>query len=338
MRRRDFGPVTGDAPLSKASIRRNPKLPRERRNPDGSRTIFFEEYVQDFNGSVAFAATSYPVQPGVATLFAWLSTQAISYQEYAVESLAFRTESDREATAPGKVMIAFQQDPTDPLPAGKQEMLENEFKAKCKTWENNRLVVPERALMASTLGKRRFIRSGNLAANLDLKTYDIGQLIVATQGQADATDVGELYVEYGITLMTPVINSEAQALATSAVVTAAGTVSAAAPLGSAPTVVGGLLIVPLTATITFNRVGKYLLVQQVTGTGLSTSYVPAITGTAAEVTAFGISNAAANTGTSAIWVAEITVSARGQTFIATQSGIATTITATVTEVAQFTPA
>lgn len=65
----------GGAPLSRASRQNAPARPREELSKDGSRTLYFEEYVQDIAGSVAFSAASFPVQPGVNTLFAWLADQ-----------------------------------------------------------------------------------------------------------------------------------------------------------------------------------------------------------------------------------------------------------------------
>jgi hypothetical protein len=322
----------GDAPLSKASQGNGVPKAREQRNRDGSRTVFFEEYVQDIAGSVAFSAASFPVQPGVSTLFAWLSSQAISYQEYRVESLAFRFESEREATVPGKLMLAFQQDPSDALPAGKQEMLENEFKAKCKAWENCKLQIPQRVLAKDALQRTRFVRAGTLAANLDIKLYDLGQLIVATQGQADAGLIGELYVEYAITLMTPLISSGALAAATSASIASGSATSKTAIFGTAGTVTGGLAVTAATNTLTFQRVGKYLVEMGVTGTGLFTAFIPTFTGTATTTFSQGISNAAANAGIAAIAQFTVVVTQRGQTCIVDCNAIATTITATSTAI------
>jgi hypothetical protein len=90
--------------------------------------------------------------------------------------------------------------------------------------------------------------------------------------------------------------------------------------------------------MTFNRVGKYLIVQAITGTGLHTVFTPVFTGTATVVQVDGISNAAANVGTAAIEVFEVTVTARGQTVVETVSSQATTISEVDSFVAQFTPA
>lgn len=323
------------APLAKGSKGNGMLQPRESRAPSGSRSIFFEEYVQDVPGSVAFSGTSYPVQPGVSTLFAWLATQAISYQEYRVKSLSFRFESEKDATKAGKLMMSFLPDPSDAVPASKQEMLENKVKAKCKTWEDVTLRVPPECLSRGALGDRRFIRSGTLAANLDIKLYDVGQLIVATQGQADTTDIGELYVIYEIELMTPVISLAAIAKATSAAITGSGSVSVTSIFGSAATVSGGLDVDAATMTLTWNRVGSYFVSMFLTGTGMDTSFVPVLTGTATNSTPTGNSNAAADAGTSARCTFLVVVAARGQTTIVDLTGVATTVSASATNIAAY---
>lgn len=190
------------------------------------------------------------------------------------------------------------------------------------------------------MGKSRFIRGGNLAANLDIKTYDIGQLIVGTQGMADATAAGELYVEYEIELRTPLQSSAQLANALSAHIVAGGVISTTAILGSAPVITGGLDINAVTETITFNKVGQYLVHTEVVGTGLNTSENLNITGSATTVhlaTPFanGISNAAANAGTNATEAYLVTVSARGQTFIFQNSGWGTTVTACDVRIALY---
>lgn len=53
--------------------------------------------------------------------------------------------------------------------------------------------------------KSFYVRRGALSSNLDVKTYDVGNLNVATVS-ATAT-IGELYVEYRVRLMTPVLTS-----------------------------------------------------------------------------------------------------------------------------------
>lgn len=307
--------------------------PQERVIPKG-RSLVFKEYVQDIAGSVAFSASSFPVQPGLSNLFAWLATQAVSYQEYRFRRLRFIYETEKASSTSGKVMMAFLPDAGDPTPASKQEMLENEHKAANAVWAPCSFVVngPE------ALGGRRYIRTGNLASNLDIKTYDLGNLIVATQGCADTSAVGELYVEYEIDLYTPVVSVSALALAQSSTINAAGSISDTALFGTAATQTGGLQVTASGDVLTFNSVGRYLVfVGVLAGTGLSTAFTPVLTaptgGSASLVS--GISNAAANAGTSAQALIFCSVVSRGTTLTIACDTQATTITAAFAVVARF---
>jgi hypothetical protein len=298
--------------------------------------IRYKEYVQDIAGSVAFSASSFAVQPGLSALFAWLAGQAVSYQEYRFRKLAFRFETEKASSSSGKVMLAFLPDAADATPVNKQEMLENQYKVANAIWAPCSFSVP----VSESLGARRYIRSGTLAANLDIKTYDLGKLVVATQGCADTTAVGELYVEYEIELITPVVNIAAQAAANSLRVVAGGTISDTAVFGDAPTYTGGLDITAAGNVLTFNRVGSYILSMSLTGTGLFTAFAPVLTdGTGlvsgAQASASGISNAAANAGTSARFVVGVVVSTRGATLTINPDTQATTVTASSTQISQY---
>lgn len=333
------------APSAKARVRVNPPKAKQGMTANGNRTVVFEEYVQDIVASAtadAFSAARFPVQPGISTLFAWLAEQAINYQEYRFRKLAFRYESDQPASAPGKVMFAFSPDAADPVPLNKQEMLEYGIKGKSGVWQEFTMAVP----MAEALGSRRYIRTGTLAANLDIKTYDLGALFVATSGVAASANIGELYIQYEIELITPVVQSLQAALARSATITGASSITEAAPFGLAPTYTGGLdVTADATGTyLTFQRVGHYLVAMDLVGTGLNTAYAPtgavgtggtsdAAWGSITQVP--GISNAAANVGTVARVAFIVTISQRGASFAPTLAPQGTTITASVTRVAVF---
>jgi len=310
--------------------------PVEAHRANGSRCIRFKEYVQDIPGSVAFAATQFQCNPGLSNLFAWLSGQALFYQEYKVKSLRFRFETEKATTLSGKVMFAFLQDSSDPIPVNKQEMLENLMKAAGAIWEPFTLPITMSSFPA--LGKSRFIRGGTLGPNLDVKTYDIGQLIVATQGMADTTLVGELYIEYDIELITP-IQSIAQIFGTfSKHIVGNVALTAADPFGTSPTLSGTLgVTMDATSTMTFQQTGQFLMEFDVTGTGLFTVFNPTLTpvGLTANIVGVAISNAAANAGTQASWTLLVGVSARGQTLQIVYTGDATTVTGNEVRIAPY---
>jgi hypothetical protein len=307
------------------------------RTAQNRRLISFKEYVQDIAGSVAFSATSFSVQPGLSNLFAWLAAQAVNYQEYRFSRLRFVYETEKASSTSGKVMLAFQPDAGDSSPASKQEMLENQFKAANAVWAPCSLDIP----VGEALGPRRYIRSGSLASNLDIKTYDLGNLLVATQGCADTTAIGELYVEYTIELFTPVVSAAAQAIATTVAIVAAVSISNAAIFGTTPTYAGGLNATASGNVITFNRVGRYLVNLTVGGTGLFTAFAPTLTapsgGSAATVIS-GLSNAAANAGTYAYYGIGVTVVTRGTTLTIDCSAVSSSVTSCDAKIAQYSAA
>jgi len=317
--------------------------PMEKKKSDGSRVISFKEYVQDIAGSIGFNTTSFPCNPGLSNLFAWLAGQSLFYQEYTVKNLKFRFETEKATTLSGKVMFAFLQDSSDPPPASKQEMLENLLKASGAVWEPFMLPIGMHNFPA--LGKSRFVRSGNLSPNLDVKTYDIGQLIVATQGMVDTSLVGELYIEYEIELRTP-IQSSAQlstslsvdiVSSASAVSNFYGTPPTNSPTGAGTSYSGGLNVTAALNTITFNSVGQYLVVIRMTGVMLNTTLVPSTTGSTVGslVTKAGFSNASANAGTSGFNLFLVAVTARGQTLVLDYTGQGTSISASDTRISPY---
>jgi hypothetical protein len=307
--------------------------PKER-SQNGRRTIIYKEYVQDIPGSVAFATTQYPVNPGLNNLFAWLAGQALFYQEYTVKRLRFCYETEKATTLSGKVMFCFLQDSSDPAPASKQEMLENQMKAAGAIWQPFCLDVNMKNFPA--LGRSRFVRSGNLAANLDVKTYDIGQWVIATQGMADTSNAGEIYIEYELELRTPIQSAQQLAVALSALVAGGGAVTNAAFFGTAPVITGGLAVTAAGNTLTFNTVGQFLVSASLAGTSLNTLFNPSFAGSTSNASLkTGISNAAANVGTQAEFIANVIVTARGQTLVIDTSGASATVTTTATRVAVY---
>jgi hypothetical protein len=325
------------APASQQRIRVNPPKVTNQTLPNGNRLIRFEEYVQDIitsSTTLAFSVQRFQVQPGISSLFAWLADQAINYQEYVVRRLSFRFETDQQTAIAGKVMYAFSPDAADPLPVNKQEMLEYGVKGKSAVWQEFTMPVP----LSEAPNRMRYIRSGNLSANLDIKTYDFGALFVATSGVvATSANIGELYVEYELELRVPVVQSLAQAQARSLTITSGGTVAEGTPFGDASTLLGGLdVTVNAGVALTFNRVGNYLVTMDIVGTGLNTVYSPTGTLSSGTITTIpGISNAAANVGTEARVAFVLVVNARGASFNPTLSPQGTTITGTVTRIATY---
>lgn len=242
---------------------------------DGRVRVRHREYISDVSGSVAFAASSFSINPGLSSIFPWLSILATQFESYVFRSLKFDYETQKSASTSGSLMMAVDFDAADAVPVNKQQIMAFHNAVRSAVWEECQYSSDGPDL--KKFGVQRYIRSVDLAANLDIKTYDVGNLIVATQGEADTSAIGELYVEYDVDLITPQVSADA-ASAYSASITTTGA-SAANEFTGVQTVVGGLPITASGKTITFNRVGQYLCLLYMTG--VTATNVPAtLSGTA----------------------------------------------------------
>lgn len=171
---------------------------------NGDVRIVHREYVAEVSqaGSTAFAATSYPVNPGMAVTFPWLSQIAGRYESYKFNKLKFAFETESPTSIPGSVLLAIDYDASDGTPMTKTQMMAYRDAVRSPAWSSCCMDASFEDLQKL---KSHFVRTG---AAVDIKLYDVGNLFVAT---SNATGMGgELYVEYDVQLMTPAFSDELQ--------------------------------------------------------------------------------------------------------------------------------
>jgi len=183
--------------------------------PMGRRTATFteDEYIAEVIGpstGANFNVTSYAVNPGNTTTFPWLSSIAKQFEKYHFNFLEFyyKREVSEFATAgtTGKVIMSFDADASDAPPASKKQMEDTDPHMDDMPCKNMKLVVPKQILKRMNDGF--YVRPGGLPGGSDIKTYDIGNLFIATQAlAANTATVGELHVRYSVTLFIPVLES-----------------------------------------------------------------------------------------------------------------------------------
>lgn len=242
----------------------------------------------------SYLATGYPVNPGLADTFPWLSKVASRYDKYRFTSLRFEYRSVCATSTSGVVMMSFDYNAADPIPVNKQIQAQTIPNAENNVWVNNDLIVP-------TDNEWRFVRQG-LVTGTDIKTYDLGNMCLSTVYTTAASAVGELYVEYTVELEYP---SEPEAIA-SMIYTASPTPSA--PLTGAIILTG----LPSWAVQTNSRLictvpGTWLMSMQPSGAAISALIAPAvITGSVLITT---LQSAVINAASSS---AQLTVTVRAQ--------------------------
>lgn len=168
-----------------------------------------DEFIGAVNGSVGFAVTSYALNPGQVGTFPWLSVQAAQWEKYRFDYLEFyyKREVSEFATngTTGKVILGVDFDASDPAPSSKQQIEDSDPRVDGMPCENLRLPLSGKQLHPLT--PVSYVRSGGLPGSSDIKTYDVGNFNIATQGCQNTSEIGELRVRYRVSFSIPILDS-----------------------------------------------------------------------------------------------------------------------------------
>jgi hypothetical protein len=289
------------------------------------------EFVGDFEGGADFSLDGFEVNPGLSDLFPWLSYIAMIYESYMFHRLRFHLVPLRPTSEPGQNFMFFDPDAADSSPASKFELLNNRIVAARAAYKPIDLDIANR--YQETLGRKRYIRSGSLASNLDIKTYDVGVIYAGSQGLSDTVDAFSLFVSYDVELIAPTFSLSTIASAWSRNVFATTGVSKTAIWGTDPTYLGGANVTADTNTLTFEKPGQYLVDYYVTGTGLASGTDPSWSGTVEDKAE--VSLLVSSSGTQGLLSRTVNVIEAGQTLIADWSSAATTLTTMTARIASY---
>jgi hypothetical protein len=167
--------------------------------------VTFDELVADINGSSNFTASKFAVQPGLASTFPKGAIKAALYSEWKMVDCEFYFKPEVSQYAAqgqtGKVIVAMDYNAGNPAPTTKQQVEIMHVKDDMP-YEIIRL-----RLDASCVNKAdsKYIRTGPIPVDEDIKTFDGGNLWVCTIGQPGAGLVGELHVRYNFRCTKPTL-------------------------------------------------------------------------------------------------------------------------------------
>lgn len=240
--------------------------------------IVHRELIESVTGSVAFTVQrSIAVQPGLAASFPWLSVMAQGWEQYRFRSLKYCYYTRTGSNVPGSVILAPDYDAADAAPATEQIASAFENVAEDAPWKDIECRMTRLSMAAGQT--RHFTRSGPLAANLDIKTYDVANLHLCT---IDGTAVpwGKLWVEYDVEFFVPQLPPAGAAQFLGGEILGGGVLSAANPLGSVPVLNADASGVSVDAgsIVTFANIGTYLINLRLTGTVITAIPVPTVVG------------------------------------------------------------
>lgn len=149
------------------------------------------ERIGTVSGSVAFlVGIISQMNPGLSGSFPWLSGHAALYEKYKVNKLIYRYKNLKGTQTDGNILMGFDYDVLDAPPSDAIELTQLTEWVDGAPWRIFEFRVP-------TDGRVLFTRTGPVAG-ADLKTYDMGQLFVASEACADTSETGYLEVEYDI--------------------------------------------------------------------------------------------------------------------------------------------
>lgn len=164
-----------------------------------SRRIIHRELIGTVNGSIAFTVNKYALNPGLATTFPWLSSQADGWEQYKFNALKFEYVTRTATSTVGSVIMAPDYDPLDPNPTSEAYASSYMDASENATWVDQKCILSPRAMFP--LGPRKYIRTSNVAG--DLRTFDAGNFFLCTVEEVGADAIGKLWVEYDVELFVP---------------------------------------------------------------------------------------------------------------------------------------
>jgi len=308
--------VTYKAPVATTKVKTS-TVPRIQNIRNDVR-VCHREFITDIVGSVAFSSAQvFTINPGLVLTFPWLSSLATRFESYRFNRLKFLYETAAPTSTTGSVILTVDFDPNDLAPVSKTQALSYKSSVRSSPWQDCSFTADSEELRK----RSTYFTRNNVVVSTDRQLYDVGNLFVCVAGQAGATAVGELYVEYDVTLMTPQLEALSGA---DRYIAGTAEMAPGVPFGTSWTYRGGLPVIvdpSFTSELLFESIGDYLMVWIVVGTGIAD---PAWTN-GAGLTNTKISGLAAG-GTNLTYVGRIHVTDTATSWTSPTTGAWTTVT------------
>lgn len=145
---------------------------------------------------------SYAINPGLSSLFPWMSTLAGAFNLYRFRKLRLVYKNSTSTSNTGVIVIGFNPDPNDAVPTSLAQIENYDTRLRITSWLEGYVDVPRCDL--NRLNKfivRKSIVPGELA------TYDLGSIYIAASGNnSSSATVGELWIEYDLEFFSPVVD------------------------------------------------------------------------------------------------------------------------------------
>jgi hypothetical protein len=139
----------------------------------------------------------------LATIFPWLSKQAVQYQQYSCRKLHIEYIPIVATNTQGIAAIIPEYNAYAAQPTTETQAYDNVGAVEMSCWAPFTCKLDTKAMHA--LGPRKFVRANNVAG--DLKTYDVARVFLCTNNQVtsviDETAVGKVWIDYEFEFFLP---------------------------------------------------------------------------------------------------------------------------------------
>jgi hypothetical protein len=152
------------------------------------------------NGSVNFAIfQTIQINPGLDASFPWLSKTAVSWQQYKFTRLCYRFVTTSATAATGSIILSPDYNSKEAPPSSLAASVNTQDAVMGSTWKSLACELKQSSMFS--LGNRKNVRNAQISGELNI--YDAGRLYICTEGQAGATAIGNLWVDYVVELAIP---------------------------------------------------------------------------------------------------------------------------------------
>lgn len=179
--------------------------PRIRYNAKGGCFITHRELAFNLLSSSSnsvFYSQSASINPGLSAMFPWLAGVANNFEQYRFHKLQFHYITRTTTTTTGDVYLAIDYDASDTIPSSEQQVSSYTGVVSGSVWSLFTFVANKDRSFLS-----RYVRQGAVPTGTDVKTYDVGNLIMASVDvNSGSAPIGKVWVEYTVELINPQSN------------------------------------------------------------------------------------------------------------------------------------
>jgi len=254
------------------------------RSGNQSCRIVHREQIDTVAGHTGFYIdSSWNINPGLSDSFPWLSIQASGWEKYRFNSLKLCYYPRCSTLTVGSIMMAPDYDSADSPPSSEQIAASFLGAVEDAPWKTTTL-----NFNSSQLSRDRFIRSGALAPNLDIRNTDVANAyVIVSDGATDGAGWGKLWIEYDVTLINQTntsLSENQNGITSVGVAPAVGTTNI---FGTQTFSQRGLIVTTNGSVVSISGMipgERYIMNAFVVGTSIVTANISAVTGLTGYVT------------------------------------------------------